>query len=110
MMKFQQNMPTKDWAEEDLATIIAEAYVYQSYFIKWSIDNFHMDSFKYWTVWSTNITGWMREKDTSWNLWIGPKGKQHHTKQAASHKASNITQSKQHGTKQEASQKASNIR
>jgi len=34
MMKFQQNMPTKDWTEEDLATIIAEAYVYQSYFIK----------------------------------------------------------------------------
>ena len=34
MMIFQQNMPTKDWTEEDLATIIAEAYVYQSYFLK----------------------------------------------------------------------------
>lgn len=34
-MIFQQNMPTKEWREEDLSTIIAEAYVYQSYFIKW---------------------------------------------------------------------------
>lgn len=34
MMIFQQNMPTKDWAEEDLAMVIAEAYVYQSYFPK----------------------------------------------------------------------------
>lgn len=32
MMIFQQNMPTKTWTEEDLATIIAEAFVYQSYF------------------------------------------------------------------------------
>jgi len=32
MMILQQNMPTKEWTEEDLATIIAEAYVYQSYF------------------------------------------------------------------------------
>lgn len=35
MMIFQQNMPTKDWKEEDLSTVIAEAYVYQSYFVKW---------------------------------------------------------------------------
>ncbi len=35
MMIFQQNMPTKDWSEEDLSTVIAEAYVYQSYFTKW---------------------------------------------------------------------------
>jgi hypothetical protein len=28
-------MPTKDWKEEDLSTVIAEAYVYQSYFVKW---------------------------------------------------------------------------
>lgn len=34
MMIFQQNMPTKEWTEEDLSTIIAEAYVYQSYFLK----------------------------------------------------------------------------
>lgn len=34
MMLFQQNMPTKDWAEEDLATVIAEAYVYQTCFLK----------------------------------------------------------------------------
>ena len=34
MMIFQQNMPTKEWSEEDLSTVIAEAYVYQSYFIK----------------------------------------------------------------------------
>lgn len=32
MMIFQQNMPTKDWQEEDLSTVIAEAYVYQNYF------------------------------------------------------------------------------
>ena len=32
MMIFQQNMPTKEWSEEDLATVIAEAYVYQNYF------------------------------------------------------------------------------
>lgn len=32
MMIFQQNMPTKQWQEEDLATVIAEAYVYQNYF------------------------------------------------------------------------------
>lgn len=32
MMIYQQNMPTKDWSEEDLATVIAEAYVYQNYF------------------------------------------------------------------------------
>ena len=35
MMIFQQNMPTKEWQEEDLATVIAEAYVYQNYFKKW---------------------------------------------------------------------------
>lgn len=34
MMILQQNMPTKDWSEEDLSTVIAEAYVYQSYFTK----------------------------------------------------------------------------
>lgn len=34
LMILLQNMPTKEWSEEDLATIIAEAYVYQSYF-KW---------------------------------------------------------------------------
>jgi hypothetical protein len=34
MMLFQQNMPTKEWQEEDLSTVIAEAYVYQSYFLK----------------------------------------------------------------------------
>jgi hypothetical protein len=32
LMILLQNMPTKEWSEEDLATIIAEAYVYQSYF------------------------------------------------------------------------------
>jgi len=32
MMIFQQNMPTKEWSEEDLAMVIAEAYVYQNYF------------------------------------------------------------------------------
>lgn len=32
MMIYQQNMPTRDWSEEDLATVIAEAYVYQNYF------------------------------------------------------------------------------
>ena len=31
-MIFQQNMPTKEWSEEDLATVISEAYVYQSFF------------------------------------------------------------------------------
>lgn len=34
MMIFQQNMPTKEWTEEDISTVIAEAYVYQSYFTK----------------------------------------------------------------------------
>ena len=34
MMIYQQNMPTKDWREEDLATVIAEAYVYKNYFLK----------------------------------------------------------------------------
>jgi hypothetical protein len=34
MMLFQQNMPTKEWSEEDLATVIAEAFVYQNYFPK----------------------------------------------------------------------------
>ena len=28
MMIFQQNMPTREWTEEDLSNIIAEAYVY----------------------------------------------------------------------------------
>lgn len=39
MMIYQQNMPTRDWSEEDLATVIAEAYVYQNYFNqnKWLI-------------------------------------------------------------------------
>lgn len=40
MMIFQQNMPTKDWTEEDLSTVIAEAYVYQSYFVKWMANGF----------------------------------------------------------------------
>jgi hypothetical protein len=34
MMVFQQNMPTKEWREEELSIVIAEAYVYQSYFTK----------------------------------------------------------------------------
>lgn len=34
MMIFQQNMPTKEWEEEDLSTVIAEAFVYQSFFVK----------------------------------------------------------------------------
>lgn len=34
MMTFQQNMPTKEWSEEDLSNIIAEAYVYQRLFEK----------------------------------------------------------------------------
>ena len=34
LMIFQQNMPTKQWDEQDLSTIIAEAYVYKSYFLK----------------------------------------------------------------------------
>lgn len=34
MMSFQQNMPTREWTDEDLSTIIAEAYVYQNYFTK----------------------------------------------------------------------------
>lgn len=41
MMIFQQNMPTKEWSEEDLATVIAEAYVYQSYFLKWYLRCHH---------------------------------------------------------------------
>ena len=37
-MIFQQNMPTKDWQEEDLCTVIAETYVYKNYFIKWLLN------------------------------------------------------------------------
>jgi hypothetical protein len=34
MMMFQQNMPTREWKEKDLARIISEAFVYKKLFDK----------------------------------------------------------------------------